>query len=405
MQHLDEGTIHAWLDGALAAEQAADVERHARDCAECAALVADARGMIAGAARIVSALDDVPAGVIPKQQPATASRSLWRTLHLTPLRAALAASLMVAAASLAVIRHAPLERAPLVDGPFDARSPVPTAAVPAAAQAPAATPTPAVATPAATSLNKDREKAEEPPRRELAKQPAPAAAPRGAEERQEKVAEALDSTKAKTAVDSARSLVAGGVAKAVDASAVDRTRATSQVVEAARRSATAATGAPPPSAPTANVIASRAMSQPSVQLKVADIGAARPLTLTSDDGRPLALPGCYQIVRDSLSVAARLLDRLPDRFSLDTEPGALRNIVRGLTQDGRRDSVIAGITWRPAPGGDRFVLISGVAPQQGAMFAQTPAARSKQDAASSGARVAAGSGTFASARLSRVDCR
>src|SRR5262249_3633947 len=66
MQHIDEGTVHAWLDGALPAAEAAAVERHARDCAQCAALVADARGLIAGAARIISALDDVPGGVIPK---------------------------------------------------------------------------------------------------------------------------------------------------------------------------------------------------------------------------------------------------------------------------------------------------------------------------------------------------
>jgi putative zinc finger protein len=64
MQHLDEGTIHAWLDGALTADEAADVGRHASECAECAALVAEARGLVAGASRILSSLDDVP-GVMP----------------------------------------------------------------------------------------------------------------------------------------------------------------------------------------------------------------------------------------------------------------------------------------------------------------------------------------------------
>src|SRR4051812_32564270 len=66
MQHLDEGTIHAWLDGALSPDEGAAVEQHAQQCAECASLVAEARGMIAGAARIVGALDIVPGGVIPK---------------------------------------------------------------------------------------------------------------------------------------------------------------------------------------------------------------------------------------------------------------------------------------------------------------------------------------------------
>ena len=57
MQHLDEGTIHTWLDGELSAADATEAERHIAECAECAAAVAEARGMIAGATRIVSALD------------------------------------------------------------------------------------------------------------------------------------------------------------------------------------------------------------------------------------------------------------------------------------------------------------------------------------------------------------
>jgi hypothetical protein len=64
MQHLDEGMMHAWLDGALSADEAARVERHAAECADCAALVAEARGLVAGASRILSALDDVPV-VVP----------------------------------------------------------------------------------------------------------------------------------------------------------------------------------------------------------------------------------------------------------------------------------------------------------------------------------------------------
>src|SRR5262245_2837472 len=101
MQHLDEGTIHAWLDGALSSEESARVEQHTRQCTECSAMVADARGLIAGASRIVAALDVVPGNVIPMTNAATpiAQRSIWRTLHLTPFRAALAASLMVAVGS------------------------------------------------------------------------------------------------------------------------------------------------------------------------------------------------------------------------------------------------------------------------------------------------------------------
>jgi hypothetical protein len=65
MQHLDEGTIHAWIDGALDSERASAVEAHVAACATCAAAVAEARGLVAGASRILAALDHVPGGVVP----------------------------------------------------------------------------------------------------------------------------------------------------------------------------------------------------------------------------------------------------------------------------------------------------------------------------------------------------
>src|SRR5689334_15808087 len=99
MQHLEEGTIHAWLDGALPPLEAEQVAKHAAECAACAAAVAEARGIIAGSARIVSALDEVPGGVIPNAGPAKApvvGVSAWRRLRLTPGRAALAATILLA---------------------------------------------------------------------------------------------------------------------------------------------------------------------------------------------------------------------------------------------------------------------------------------------------------------------
>ena len=65
MQHLDEGTIHAWLDGELPADEAERIAVHAGKCVECGALVAEARGLIAASTRILTALDDVPAGIVP----------------------------------------------------------------------------------------------------------------------------------------------------------------------------------------------------------------------------------------------------------------------------------------------------------------------------------------------------
>jgi len=64
-EHLDEGTIHAWLDGALSPDESARVEALAGACTECAALVAEARGLVAASSRILSSLDAIPGGVIP----------------------------------------------------------------------------------------------------------------------------------------------------------------------------------------------------------------------------------------------------------------------------------------------------------------------------------------------------
>lgn len=68
MQHLDEGAIHAWLDGELPATERAAAEAHVAQCPECAAAVAEARGFIAASSRILTALDAMPGGVLPATQ-------------------------------------------------------------------------------------------------------------------------------------------------------------------------------------------------------------------------------------------------------------------------------------------------------------------------------------------------
>ena len=41
MQHLDDGTIHALLDGELTAEEAEALDQHVRYCAACADRLAE----------------------------------------------------------------------------------------------------------------------------------------------------------------------------------------------------------------------------------------------------------------------------------------------------------------------------------------------------------------------------
>ena len=96
MQHLDEGTIHSWLDGALAPDEAAQVEAHVGECPECAAAVAEARGFIAASSRILTALDNAPRGVIPVAAPRRVDPIVWRVA---------ATLLVVAAGTLAVFRN------------------------------------------------------------------------------------------------------------------------------------------------------------------------------------------------------------------------------------------------------------------------------------------------------------
>src|SRR2546426_12174679 len=103
MQYLDEGMIHAWLDGELPPPDAEQIEAHARECAECAQRVAEARGLIAASTRILNSLDNVPSGVVPSAATPIAPARTRRWYDRTDLRAA-AAVLFVAGASLVALR-------------------------------------------------------------------------------------------------------------------------------------------------------------------------------------------------------------------------------------------------------------------------------------------------------------
>jgi hypothetical protein len=89
MPHPDEGLIHAWLDGELDDAEGARVEALVESDAQWAAAAAEARGLIAASARIVGALDRVPANVIPKAAPArpASRRWVWRVAAVLALMA------------------------------------------------------------------------------------------------------------------------------------------------------------------------------------------------------------------------------------------------------------------------------------------------------------------------------
>lgn len=123
MQHPDEGTIHAWIDGELSQEEATALEAHLAECRECSEKAAEARGLVAASSRIVSALDIIPGGVIPA---APARRRPWYAS--TQLRAA-AAITIVAGASMLVMRD---RNEATMDSVLSVTAPAPVSAPPSA---------------------------------------------------------------------------------------------------------------------------------------------------------------------------------------------------------------------------------------------------------------------------------
>ena len=145
MQHLDEGMIHSWLDGALDGEEAARVEAHVNECAECATAVAEARGFIAASSRILTALDNAPRGVIP------AGAAPRRRFDPFVMRVA-ATVLVVAAGTLVVFQSrdsAERSSPPIADTALLLS--IPSVGEKAAAATPSATTAPAATVPTANA--------------------------------------------------------------------------------------------------------------------------------------------------------------------------------------------------------------------------------------------------------------
>src|SRR5260370_19816174 len=107
MKHLDEGTSHAWIDGELSSSEASQVEAHAKSCAACGAMVAEARGLVAASSRIVSALDSLPGaqrGVPGGVVPAFGARKTPRRWMTAKVTTAIAATLVFVAGTVMIAR-------------------------------------------------------------------------------------------------------------------------------------------------------------------------------------------------------------------------------------------------------------------------------------------------------------
>lgn len=319
-QHPDEGTIHAWLDGELPADERARLERHIGQCAECAAAVAEARGMIAGASRIVSALDVVPGGVIPLPPPQkSAPSSLWRTLRFTPARAALAASLLLAVGTLLSVRHNTSD----VGSERTAASPAPAAA-PSAAE-PVVPPTVGLA-----------------PRADTTRQPAPAPrvlAAGGTAAPPAPVASPASPSATATSVPQAAALAE---AESIEARSVAKLSAAPAPLRAVMTDSMSARDAAAAPAFAGRRAAAGAGAAGNALSQFAMTGATQG-TLQNGVG------GCFQVLPGGgASDSASWTRVLPPRFQLSRiDSGSAQGSVRALTTAGRIDSIVPGVAWRP----------------------------------------------------------
>jgi hypothetical protein len=106
VQHVDEGMIHAFLDGELSPAEATEFERHLSVCAPCRAKFAEEQGFVTEAAGLVVALDNVAPGTRPATTPIPLRRA--RPWVLRPATLAWAASIVAAAGIGYTWRGAPV---------------------------------------------------------------------------------------------------------------------------------------------------------------------------------------------------------------------------------------------------------------------------------------------------------
>ncbi|HEY4129925.1 MAG TPA: zf-HC2 domain-containing protein [Gemmatimonadaceae bacterium] len=379
MQHLDEGTIHAWLDGALSTEEAARVEAHVAMCDECSALVAEARGLIAGASRIVSSLDIVRGDVIPKSKPAP--RALWNRLHLSPSRAALAATLLIAVSSLLVIRHAPTnaQKATLAEAASAGASAGASPIAPSAAPAPAATVPPKTADALRSTTAANAASAARAARQEIAGNAKSDTMPRVAQSQPRDSAVVAASVPAAplpvppplaaNAQRAAAMKVSANAIETRDSSAkrVAVAAAKNSAGGAAGASATAGAGTPPRTDKFDPRTLKPNDANPATQLPLNASGrrVAAGQTMQLNEVVSTALtraePRCYMIVPD----ASELSRTLPDRFALTLSIPDSARLVRLVTADGRIDGVVQSATWRP----DGIAAVRIDFPMSGTRFA------------------------------------
>lgn len=373
MQHLDEGTIHAWLDGALPPDEAQRAEAHTAACETCAAAVAEARGLIAASSRILGALDDVPSGVLPGRAPEADALSALRARRAAERaprarrwwvdrRVAAAAGItFIAATATLVARQG---GAPLRDAVLDTseRSPV-VAPVPA----PAPTPSAAAAREAASApqVSARREADAAPPSAKPGVVPSESAssAERKASTGAAAVPQQMEAMRqaAPVPLPARQDVTAEQQAAARQAQATERREVATQA-PAAPSAAALGAEAPRPAAPPDTRLAldsgAAADRARSALQRFANINALNAVVVPRADLAPGTLGRefvsvCYQLTPASPGTPSRL-PLVPERIQLDS---AIAGVEDGTAWFRARDltgsPAIAEVRWRPQ--GDALV--------------------------------------------------
>ena len=330
MQHPDEGTIHAWLDDALPPAEAASVAAHVDACEQCAAAVAEARGLIAGASRIVSSLDVVRGGVIPDtverwnggmvergRRSGANRRSVWGTLHLTPSRAGLVAAVLIGI----VLVEGRGER-----GGGRGNNPVFRSQMPVGRRTDSVL---AASAPVAAAVS----------RAPSAKAPATAGA--------------AASTRAEKPAATKRVAPSEGPAEAKTEKPVATRESGLPAMQLQEIVTTGVTATNGKIAPSASPVSSAAAAPVRRALDSGARAPARANAATAGFARmratDLATGGNFEGCYDVQQAPATSLRPLPDRFALEhttTPTGATENVVRPIEPDGRRAEPLPNGEWR-----------------------------------------------------------
>ena len=83
MSHVDDGTLHAYLDGELPAPERAALEIHIAQCATCGARLAEERSLIERASAVLGATRPSGRMIAPMfaQVSGTSGRASWKVIR------------------------------------------------------------------------------------------------------------------------------------------------------------------------------------------------------------------------------------------------------------------------------------------------------------------------------------